>query len=303
MKRIVLLLLSALCSYIARCQELTVYVTPPKAPINWKSPRGLLLSYAGGALAGNKGNKYVHAIGHVIIELKDSTRYAIAGMSPRSKSELSTMVFSGGYGLGIFFADIPGRLVEGQDNINDVTEKCANGTIAFITYKISPAAFSKLWQYLEEYKAYGYGKIYNGENKPREGSGAGCSAFGASFIELAGLMPVEVLSKWLVSVPVPQQLIGGPKNDNKKVSIFNIFSKGKWADTLSDAYKTATYYEPGLMYRWIVDKWNNADTTGYDKVRRQNAKGIVMDCRQYPVPDGPIWLYETPGSMILAGAE
>jgi hypothetical protein len=46
------------------------------------------------------------------------------------------------------------------------------------------------------------------------------------------------------------------------------------------------------MFRWIENAWLcESDDTTYTVFREQrgNAKGIVMNCRDFPVPQEPIW--------------
>ena len=280
------------CATSLHSQELTFYVIPPKGPINWNSPRSLLLSYAGSMLAGNKHHTYSHPMGHVFIELQDSSHHATAGMEARSKSDMAGMVSKKGYGLGILFADIPGRLVEGEENETDISERSREGDIAFIKFRLTPEAFAKLWQYLQDYKSNGYDQVYNGENKPREGKGAGCSAFGASFIELAGLLSADVLSEWKIQVNIPQKLIGGPNNNGGRVGILKIIANRKWAASAGQQCRTASFYEPSMIYNWIGQQWNwhgNGAGPTYATVVRGNAKGIVIDCTQRQLPNTPTW--------------
>ena len=170
------------------------------------------------------------------------------------------------------------------------------GDVAFLNYKLNNETFLRLWQYLEEYKRQGYDKIYNGENKPREGKGAGCSAYGVSFIEVGDLMPEEEMAKWQISANIPEKLIGGQKENGRWVSFYKIIFKRKWADTLKQKFTPITLYEPELLYNWIVDNCDqlSATTTArYQKELRGNANGIVIDCTHYPVPHEPIWYDQT----------
>jgi hypothetical protein len=292
-------LLIAFFASKAISQEMTLYVIPPKAHINWKSPQSLFFSYAGSLLAHNK-YEYSHPMGHVIIELRDSSHYAIAGMEARSKSDMAADVYRDGYGLGILFADIPGKLTEGKKNADDIAARCEGGDVTFIKFRLSSEAFLKLWTYLEDYKKYGFDKIYNGENKPREGKGAGCSAFATSFIEIATLLPAGELAKWQVMVNVPEKLIGGPKGNNTRVALYKVMLKRKWADTWHK-YRTAVYYEPGLMYKWISAQADKPHTLPIcNKEIRGNAKGVVIDCTRYALQPDPTWIKEERIPVVAA---
>ena len=136
-------------------QEMTMYVIPPKAPISWKSPRSLFTSYVRNLLIPNKYPKYAHPLGHIVIELRDSSRYSIEGMVAKSRTELGIKVSLKGYGMGVVFAAAEGELTEGEHNLTDMMKRYPDGDVAYIKIKISREAFDRLWQY-------------------KEGNGAGC---------------------------------------------------------------------------------------------------------------------------------
>ena len=274
-------------------QELTLYVIPTSSRINWKSPRSLAFSSLRNLLAKSHYRRHRHFIGHVMVELKDSTHYAILGVVPRSKGNIALRSYLQAHGLGVLFEQLPGKLEEGVDNRHQVTDRYPAGDIAFVKFKINEAAFLRLWQYQEQYKRLGYDKIYNGANKPREGKGAGCSAYGVSFIEIAGLMNPDELAKWTVKVNVPLKLIGGPEGGYRWVPLIKVVASGKWADTARDCYRRLRYYEPRLMYDWIVAQWNALQEPGQNKYSRElrgKSMGIVIDCREQKVPDDPIFI-------------
>jgi hypothetical protein len=274
-------------------QEITLYVIPPPVAMNWLSPQALLVSYIKGLTARNKYIKRRHPMGHVVVELHDSIHASIAGIVAESKADMAYRVYAKGYGLGILFTPLPGKMEEGSINTREIAERQKRGDVAYIRFRISSAAFSRLWRYLNEYKGLGYDKIYNGANKPREGKGAGCSSFGLSFIEIAGLLPPEETDKWKVTVNVPEKLIGGPERGNKWVGLHRVLFKRKWADTSRQAFRKITYYDPAFMYNWIAATWadsNSVNKLRFVKERRQNAMGLLVDCTDCLLPKEEIWL-------------
>ncbi len=277
-------------SVAASGQELTVYVIPPNIPMNWRSPGNLLVSYMQNLLVRNKYVKRRHPMGHVLVELKDPTHYAMVGMVAESKQDLAYKVYAQGYGLGILVSALSGKMEEGEVNTKEVAKRCARGDIAFIHFGLSSSGFERLWAYLEEYKQRGYDKVYGGDNKPREGKGAGCSAFAVSFIELDSLLPEAVLEQWRVRVQVPCKLIGGPEGGNRWVGLHKILLKHKWADTTRQRYRNVVYYEPTLLHQWILNARNGHDT-GIKRVNRLDAPGVEIDRKQWVVPEAPVWLF------------
>jgi hypothetical protein len=287
-----IILLLSFIGISARCQELTVYVLPPNGPLSWHSPQSLLTSFGANLIRKKKHPPHSHPLGHLIVELKNRDHYMIGGMIAKSRSELNKKVLFGGYGLGIFFARIGGVLKEGQVNIDEITGRYRTGDVAFIKFKLNEATFVRLWQYLDEYKSRGYDKIYNGNNKPRDGTGSGCSAFGISFIEVGGLLPADTISKWAMKLNMPEKLIGGPGGDGRRVGFFSVLMKRKWADTARQQYRVVTSYDPQLIFRWISDVWGRAGRDvkhKYEIETRGAAKGVVYDRTQWRVPDDPIW--------------
>jgi hypothetical protein len=287
------IMLLLLAGYVAQGQEITLYVIPPPVPMNWHSPQALLVSYIKNLTARSKYFKRRHPMGHVVVELRDSAHMVVAGIVAESKADLAYRVYAKGYGLGILFTPLPGKMEEGDINTRELSERLKKGDVAFIRFRINDAAFNRLWQYIHEYKERGYDRIYNGANKPREGKGAGCSSFGLSFIEIAGLLPQEETDKWKVSVNIPEKLIGGPERANKWVGLHKIIFKSKWADTTRQPYRKIAYYEPYFMYEWIAAAWvdsNLSTKKRYVKEKKGSAKGLLIDCSECTLPGEEVWL-------------
>ena len=279
-------LIFLLLSVTATAQELTLYVLPAPKPINWHSPGSLVFSYINNAMIANKyGRGQKHAIGHVMVELKYKERYALVGTTATSNRYMMHKVMHRGWGLGILFATINGKLEEADINQPQLQERATSGEMAYIRYKINVQMFERLWAYLQEYKARGYDKYYNGENNPRAGKGAGCSAFGHSFLEVGGLQHILNDSAWKIDVSVQEGLIGKPIAD-RRVSIFMLMIKTKWAKE-TKKYRRLQYYEPTLMYKDILSNMANNSIGTKDSIGK--AKGIVIDASTLQPPDEPIW--------------
>ena len=273
-------------------QSLTLYVIPPKKPIDWRSPRHLLTSYINTFTAKTKYKGHAHPIGHIIVALKDSQKQIVCGMVAESLKPLTLMAGLKGYGLGILSAVTPGKLLEGQHNIEDIELRKTQGDLAYIRYELSSETVERLWQYLEEYKNRGYDKMYNGCNMPRAGQGAGCSAFALSFLEIAGLYQEDVHDAWQVKIDVPQHLIGGELYNMHKVNLLKVWRCKTWANPQHNASQTIAYFEPNLMFQWIQTKWleqANHDINSYSIELNGLSKGIVFNYRNQLTLHHPIW--------------
>jgi hypothetical protein len=276
--------------YISFAQELTMYVLPAPKGIQWTSPHTVLSSYVKNMMTKNTAGKR-HDMGHVIVELKNGNSYALIGMSPAGKYTLSWKVLFCGYGFGGFYYGFKGEMTNAAVNLPEIERRIKNGTVAYIKMKLSSAVFDRVWKYATEYEQYGYNKIYNGTNRPRYGEGAGCSAFGVSFLEVAGLPIEKMAADWIVSVPIQERFIGGPPGGGRYVNMLGLFFTNKWADSSNKNFRMASYYEPTVMYNWIVNAYNHnscikdcaSEITG-------EAKGLVFDYSLALPPAGPIWL-------------
>ncbi len=277
---------------VLKAQTLTIYTIPSPHEMRWESPGKLVFSYLRNFLTRSSYGKYRHPIGHMMVHLKDSTREVIAGVSAVHHSGMTRKVLFNGYGLGILFEKIKGKLDETTVNLPDIQQRSARGEIAFLKFSVNQAAFELLWSYYSAYKEKGLYKIYNGQNHPIAGEGAGCSAFAFSFLDVAGLqdmIPFEICG---IDRAVPFSLIFHPGDAGTKVSLFRLLFSRKWAagkDPQAFHYRT---YEPTWLYEWIRDSHSFIPLTG--KVQQSwinRAPGILIDCRDLPVPAGPIWKF------------
>jgi len=171
-----MLFLALVVSSSLLAQDLTLYTMPSPREINWKTPRGLMMS----AITNNltlKHRKAKHAIGHVFIQLSHQERgeLILTGSVPRPEDDSNKKVLKQGYGLGILFTDMLGRLENTEDLLNEIPARFESGRIAYIRFKLNDANYDRLKTYLNNYRARGYGNNYNGLNRPREGLGAGFS--------------------------------------------------------------------------------------------------------------------------------
>ncbi len=285
-----------------QAQELTLFTMPPPRSLNWASPWTLAFDAAVGNRFTFTHIKHKHTFGHVFIELKgpNGERELTGSTTAPDAPSDSDKVTKEGYGLGVFWADLKGALETPESLDPQILDRYKSGRIGFITFKLHPKTYQRLSTFLREYRARGYGNIYNGMNKPREGLGAGCSIFGVVFLDLAGLLLPEFEREWVVSVKVPESLIGGPLT-GKKISLKNAILS-RWAKE-GEKYRVLSLYDPDLIFKWILKEWekgkfdqvhgaSSADR-GYlsrkQLVRRQKALGLYLDVSDIAPPTDPIW--------------
>jgi hypothetical protein len=284
------------------CEEpdytLTLYTIPSNRQMDFSTPHRLAWSALENAMHVNVKSRK-HAMGHVFIELSgpDSTLFVGSTKENRLRSGRDEII--GGSGMGILFMGIDGRLEFDEEITADLNYHYRRGSITFIEAKISPENYERLHCYIKEYQARGYHTIYNGFNRPREGQGAGCTAFGLSFFDVAGILPRHWANQWSVSVEVPYRLIGRPIS-NKSIPLGKVFFSGAWAKE-HEASLTFKISDPYLIYEWITDQWVQLTedrgsvskqpllNTAVEALLRGNAKGIKVDFSHIPPPNEPIF--------------
>jgi hypothetical protein len=277
--------------------SITLYTIPAKTQIDFSTPRSMVWTAFGNTLTMHFSQRK-HAMGHVFVELSAENSQVFTGSTKKRLFSSGRKELMEGYGLGILFQGIEGKIEFDGVMTRDIASHYHNGDIAFVKAMISKENYERLHYYLEEYQKRGYDTIYNGLNKPREGLGAGCTAFGMSFFEVAGILLPEWESAWFNDVRVPYRLIGGPLTGNK-VPLEEVFTANAWAGE-EEPHKTFHIADPYLIYEWIHETWmsymteaehaDNADAIRFTPVLREKSKGLIIDFSDAPVPDESVFL-------------
>lgn len=278
--------------------ELTVYSIPSPWGMDWSSPRAL-------AVAGMKNKvsfKHVghkHAIGHVFIQLKDPTLdgEVLTGMTTVSQEEEIALAVKHGYGLGALTASMHGKFDSSEKLRVDMEARFKSGLISFMRFKLSPENGARLATFFKQYQARGADQHYGGADRPRYAEGGGCSAFGVSFIDVAGLLEPEYHEHWKVLLRIPRRLFGGPWT-GLEVPLRRIFFYGRWANE-DEPHAKLTMWDPSLIHDWITQKWEDereSPTGKWTPELRGRARGLLVDARERPAPQEPIFLSDAPGT-------
>jgi ribosomal protein L31 len=276
--------------------SLTLHLIPSPKGISWVKPQSLALTAIKNQIARSPGGKR-HAIGHVYVELSCSEHHFFTGMTSQNDTEERVALFKQGYGLGILFKNYAGKLENSDEVEGDLAKMRPNGRSSFVRFLINDSACTRLLTYLEEFKANGYDQIYSGLNgRPLYREGSGCSAFGASFLELAGLQAPEFEQEWMTSRIVPRKFMGGPLT-NRRVNIFKILLafRAGWAVDPTNNFPMH-FWDPEKMDRWTRDAF--ADLNGHSsrqfvwpahRASIGNSPGVEFDTTHVATPTGPIF--------------
>ena len=272
---------------------MTMYVYPSPHGVDWKSPHHLTRSVVKNALTFKP-----RTIGHVSIRLEGMGENHLVGMTALDQSLSRKLILRDHLGLGSLFYSFPGLLEDHQKLEPELMKRLANGHFSFIRFALSKESFEKVKQYLLEYTSKNIGRVYGLPFRPRYGEGAGCSAFAASFIEIAGLMQDEYRKNWSGTVRIPLAYLGEPGKTGKerKVGIWKLLIPSaenlRWSEK-NEPGRDVFFWDPDMMHRWILKKWDelkNHPVEGLQATLEQKSKAILVDSSKILPKSEPIWL-------------
>jgi hypothetical protein len=270
---------------LAAENHLTLYFIPSPLGIDWSSPSKLTWS----ALR-NKLTFKPHFMGHVFVEFQWGKNREVTGMTPTASDYFPQLLIHG-RGLGILYHCFGGRLEKKEHVDAELAGYFKKGGITFTRFLLNDAQCRRISEYLRVYREQNHARNYGLSNRPRYGEGAGCSAFGVSFVDVAGLLEPELIRAWSHSVAIPMIYLGPPLRE-KGVSLLGMMLHPRSWAAENEPHKTLTFWDPDRMVRWANGKIEGAG--GRCKVLQAGkVKGVVLDRRHVPAPRGPIWLHRS----------
>jgi hypothetical protein len=291
--------------------QLTIYVIPSSYKYDWTSPHTLHISTIKNYIKSMFSTKS-YLLGHAFLELRTPLldEPLLTGMRAVSRDEQKQYVFKDDYGLAILGTHLNGRLDHTADLENSLEKYSKKGRIAFIRFDISEAAVNRLLEYYQEFQmrldSIGMpGPCYGGVFWPRYyGEGSGCSAFVVSFMDVAGLMQDE-FDEWDIDINIPMDLIGGPFNDNREVTMKDIKKCREWSDGEGSAgkdYEPFHIYDPTIMYEWVQQHYDQPEIIGdmlMSPMKMNKSKGIEIDAKDMPVPQDAFFYHREEPSIFI----
>jgi hypothetical protein len=254
---------------------LSLYFIPSPYGVDWSNPRSVLLS--------NVRNQFSfkpRKLGHVNVHLKcESETEELTGMySPQMNSK--TQILINGAGYGILWHSFPGALEEKELLQLELPNYISENRLSLVRLKISSSVCKKLKNYLSEYKSQNFQKSYGLFNRPRLKEGAGCSAFGVSFLDIANLLQQET-KEWQVQLNISEALLGAPVRD-EYIPVWRIYNTKSWAQE-NEPHKKILFWDPDKMHAWTL-KNKNTEIAG--------VPGYYKDLSDIEADNSPIWLAE-----------
>ncbi len=276
----------------------TIYAFKSSVGVNWKSPKALAKS-----IVKNEALKYFNGnsrlLGHVSIKLQCGERKLVTAMTSRA-GETKRVVLKKHAGLGVLFHIFPGELESAEKLNREIAIKRRRGQVHSITYLISDEACNKMFNhydnFIDKLGMYNYGFPVD----TLAGEGGGCSAFGVSFLQAAGIAQEKQLKAWSGSVWVPSKYIGpysskkyidnnpNPYDHNEggeNVKLIPLILKpGKtaWAKPNEPGARFLSFFDPDTMFQWVkrLDKeWNR--NSNYQKRKFNKSIDLIFDYRNY----------------------
>lgn len=276
--------------------SVTLHLFRSPLGINWSSPWSMTFSALKNSLADTDG-KRAFAISHVFVEVNcDSTgEHIFRGQTSTDDSNERDLIFKEKYGMGVMFHIYKGKFEKDEAILKDLASYEGSERRGSFTALIKPSTCQRMLRYTQEYEDRGYGNIYSGlQADPLKGEGAGCSAFGVSYLRIGGLME-PFTSEWQNIVNVPKRFIGGPLT-GKKVNILKILTHpaAQWSNKEPHIHLEA--WNPENMLRWVQKTHdlieNGGVLNGYQSTIDSvgESKSLTIDLTHKPTPDGPFWL-------------
>ncbi len=264
--------------------------------IDWSNPWRMTISTLKNSIANTHGMR-AYSISHVFVEVKcDSIgTHIYRGQTSSDDSNEKELLFKEKYGLGVMFHTYKGKFEKDESILKDMAPYEGSERRGRFTALVSPQTCQRMLQYVNEYEERGYGNIYSGlQADPLKGQGAGCSAFGMSFLRVGGLME-PFMEKWKSIINVPKRFVGGPLTGNK-VSILKILTHpaAQWSD--KEAHIHLEAWNPERMLKWVSEVHDlitqGQALPGY-KVESETvgeSKSIIIDLTARPTPSGAFWI-------------
>lgn len=271
-------------SMASNSNQLTLYFIPSPLGLDWTTPSTLAKT-----AVKNRLSLKSRFMGHVFVELDCNGEKDLTGMVGKRFDYLTQLLINN-RGLGVLFHSFDGGLEEKADVEAEIKDLAQNGDrLNFVRFKLNDDQCKRAQTYLKEYREKNVGRYYGLANRPLYGEGSGCSAFGASFVEVTGLVDQEIKDSWSQTVNIPMEFAGPPLKQEGVNFLKLMMNASRWAKD-GELHRKLMFWSPDRMFQWVQSKVAHSNnTTLYKTVQLNQAKGIEFDKSYLPAPAGPIW--------------
>lgn len=275
---------------------MTLHLFSSPKGINWSTPWTMTYSTLKNSIVNTHG-KRAFAISHVFVEVKcDSTgEHILRGQTSTDDSNERELLFKLKYGMGVMFHTYKGKYEKEEAILKDMAPYEGSSRRGTFTALINAKTCQRLLQWEREYDASGDWNKYSGlQADPLKGEGAGCSAYGISFMKTAGILE-PFTEQWKNIIDVPKRFVGGPLTGNRVDILKLLFHPGaRWNNKEPHIHLEA--WNPENMLRWVKKTHDivqhGGELPGY-KIQIEtlkDQKSVIVDLRGRATPQGPIWI-------------
>jgi hypothetical protein len=284
-------------SFETKADELNLHFMRSPLGINWANPWQMTMSTFENSIVHFK-KKRAFSISHVFVELKcDSTgEHLYRAMTSADNSNERELVLKLGYGMGVMFQNYPGELEKNATITRDLAPYEKSHRHNILTLKVSASSCKRMITYVNDYDARGFGSKYSGlQADPLKGEGAGCAAFGVSFMRVAGLMD-SFTDEWKEIIDVPKRFIGGPLTGNR-VSVAKLLTHpfAQWSSRKPHIHLEA--WNPERMHSWVARMHRKVRFGFYDGKwpasisEKGRSLQLTLDMSERPTPTENYWQF------------
>ena len=265
--------------------ELTLYVMPTMYPLDWSSPARLYKTMKT-CYVKTIGLTDHYLLGHMAVKLESPLldKPILIGQASGSTSEKTQLILKEKIGYGILGATLTGRIETEEELAHKIEVYARRGKLAFIKYRINTEAMQRVLTFIEKYTQKFNTQnaacdFYGGAFWPRyENEGGSCTSFGFSLLDVINIVPPTDY-KWKLDLKIPQQLIGGRFNNNRKVKFSTIKKADAWHNgegSLNKDFVKYSVYEPSIIFDWVLQK--RRDTIPeYQAIDDDGVPGLYID--------------------------
>jgi len=275
--------------------ELVIYLFPAPADIDYGGPRSLLVSFVKAGLDFTEKSDVKHAIGHAFIRLRSGDEEVLTGQTTDGSWEEADVVRKHGYGLGYLGTTFIGRLDDAESLTEELEDRFETGEMVYIRFLLSRETAARMMRYFHEYRDRGHAGWWGEANRPRYGEGSACASFATSFLDVGGLLRPAYERAWTVSFRIPRTMYGGPlfgEDVAMGACLARTLLTSRWADA-DEEHVLCLLWDPTLIHHWAVKTWDHErqyPTGNFVLEQTRRVRGLVLDARGVPTPDGPLWL-------------
>lgn len=305
--------------------RLTLYFMPTTpVGLNWDSPRALLRSAVLGAIWNRN-----HPIGHAVVEgacepIEENgppIRFA-TGATSESGAGSTRLLLGDRVAFGILTRAWAGRLEQRPEIERDLKKRSERfEDLSAVTFVLSRESCHRMLDYHQWIQQSPYPRYYGFAARPRYLEGGGCSAFAASYAEVAGVLSPRLRSAWSRTVKIPRGLVARPElGERLGISSALISSLSRRWALETEPHVALDLFDPDLMHAWAVASWR--DARGFNTIRdealierfkksfgnlpalgpphesismparRRRFAAVLIDARSMPAPTEPVILGE-----------